>query len=970
MSTPAQMLPEGAVRFPPDEANPPALEAVLQETLQGLRKHVIDDPFSNPLMLFALDLTRRIDRGEISFSAIEQLVQHMTVESFADRAVRLGHYLGETDSDENERAVAKLIAGLEPGGDFAAFRIHVERIHFGIVMTAHPTFAMTLDQSRALVDYATGEDQQGNKLDEAARAEILRRVSRTEHKPPADLTLSLEYAWSVEALHNAHDALERVHRVVFRVARERFPDRWMELVPRMVSLSSWVGYDQDGRADITWLQTFGKRLSVKLSLLQRHREQVDPMLARAKGALLKAVQEIADALDRAIATLETQRTVLDEAEADPEQTAHFARTLVEGREAALVNTGPLRALINAALTTEPDLETAEDLLIMRASLVTHGLGLGHTHVRLNSTQLHTAIRKQIGLTTSPSDPSNRRSYFNAINDLLGRVQPQTINFASLMHESSTARRLAMTVAQILKLIDGEMPVRFLIAETETGFTLLTALYFAKLFGIDDRIDISPLFETAEAFERGEQVMEEALRSPHYVEYLRKRRRMAIQFGFSDSGRFMGQMAATFKIERVRLRLAQLLAKHGLSDIQLVLFNTHGESIGRGGHPLTLADRLRYVAPPYSRAEIKRAGVRVKEEVSFQGGDGYLPFLNHAAALSSVRTILEFSLGDDPEAVNDPIYGATDYAAEFFATVQQEFSALVEDPDYASLLGFLGTNLLYKSGSRPAKRQTEGWGQSLGLGHPSQLRAIPNNAVLQQLGMLANTVYGVGRAAAKDPEFFNALRERSPRFRRALQMVEAAVSASDLDVLRAYVDTLDPGMWLTRSGRTRSPSRAKALRSLAAECEAINMHDSLARVIRRLQADYLHLIELVPAIQSERRDRLILLHALRIAIIHRLSLLATTIPEFSPVHATSKEEMIRRVLHLDVMSVVSKLGEIFPRQEQQSGIDGDFGEAASYRNEAAMSYEVEHATLFEPLFGLYDLTRRISTAVGYLIGAMG
>ncbi len=172
------------------------------------------------------------------------------------------------------------------------------------------------------------------------------------------------------------------------------------------------------------------------------------------------------------------------------------------------------------------------------------------------------------------------------------------------------------------------------------------------FGVEDRVEISPLFETEEAFERGERVIEEALKSPHYRAYLERQGRLAVQFGFSDSGRFIGQMAATFRIERLRLRLAQLLERHGLGKLEAILFNTHGESIGRGGHPLTLADRLRYAAPPNSRGEFERRGVRVKEEISFQGGDGYLLFLTPAAATASMRQILAFAFDVSDETGND------------------------------------------------------------------------------------------------------------------------------------------------------------------------------------------------------------------------------------------------------------------------------------------------------------------------------
>ncbi len=173
---------------------------------------------------------------------------------------------------------------------------------------------------------------------------------------------------------------------------------------------------------------------------------------------------------------------------------------------------------------------------------------------------------------------------------------------------------------------------------------MTALYYARLFGIEDHVEISPLFETAEAFERGHHVIEEALKSRHYRDYLKRQGKIAVQFGYSDSGRFIGQMAATFRIEHLRLRIAHLLHSNGLGNLEVILFNTHGESIGRGGHPLTLADRIRYVAPPVNHAEFERRGIVIREELSFQGGDGYLAFFTPAGALAALRQITAFALG--------------------------------------------------------------------------------------------------------------------------------------------------------------------------------------------------------------------------------------------------------------------------------------------------------------------------------------
>ena len=95
-----------------------------------------------------------------------------------------------------------------------------------------------------------------------------------------------------------------------------------------------------------------------------------------------------------------------------------------------------------------------------------------------------------------------------------------INFGSLAAEKATAKRLFMILAQTLKYLDASQPIRFLIAECETGFTLLTALYFAKLFGIEDKVEISPLFETRVGLERGAEVIAEALAVDSFRAYVR------------------------------------------------------------------------------------------------------------------------------------------------------------------------------------------------------------------------------------------------------------------------------------------------------------------------------------------------------------------------------------------------------------------------------------------------------------------
>ncbi|MGE3742176.1 MAG: phosphoenolpyruvate carboxylase, partial [Geminicoccaceae bacterium] len=605
------------------------------------------------------------------------------------------------------------------------------------------------------------------------------------------------------------------------------------------------------------------------------------------------------------------------------------------------------------------------------------------HVRINAVQLHNAIRKTIGMDHAPDDPTHRLTYVNAIAKLIEGVEPETINFASVTDERATARRMLMTVTQMLKHLDGSEPIRFLIAECDTPFTLLTALYFARLFGVADRIDISPLFETRTALERGAEIIAGALAVPAYRDYLRGRGRVCIQTGFSDAGRYMGQPAASALIEKIRLGMVAVLKEHGLADLELTIFDTHGESIGRGAHPGGMGERLRYYDTPESRRRLASAGIALRQETSFQGGDGYIYFLAPESALAVTTRILEHCLTSAADEADDPFYVQQDYVDEFFAAVEQFNKELIDNPCYATFLGAYGVNMLWSTGSRALKRQYDSGGARIGLEHPSQLRAIPHNSILQQLGTLANTIGGVGEAVAKDPDRFLGLYRESPRFRRLVGMVEHAFKFTDLDVVKAYVDLFDPEPWLRRAAIAIDQAEQEELRQVADHVERIDLHDRLARIHRVFHRDYMDLARALRehrrlargagerpiAIGPETRDNLHMLHALRLALIQRLMRRAVRVPDFADRHATTHDALIVRLMHLEIEPALDLLAQIFPINEEEDE-QLDFGEPATYRTVGGQSYLAEHQTIFRPIARDYELIRRISSGVIYHVGAVG
>jgi phosphoenolpyruvate carboxylase len=81
----------------------------------------------------------------------------------------------------------------------------------------------------------------------------------------------------------------------------------------------------------------------------------------------------------------------------------------EGRNTRLVDAAPLIELLARAIRLSDEPELTRGLAVLRAGLRTHGLGLAHTHTRLNARQLHNAIRKTLGMDHAPDDPSHRLS---------------------------------------------------------------------------------------------------------------------------------------------------------------------------------------------------------------------------------------------------------------------------------------------------------------------------------------------------------------------------------------------------------------------------------------------------------------------------------------------------------------------------------------------------------------------------------
>ncbi len=952
-----------------------ALRDDLFARLKELREGLKDAPIANPVAQGAFEISRRLEEGELSLGLLAETARLLADDAFFDRAARLDAYVGLEEGQDIDARLAAAVSGLcrDEAGEplpFEAFQAFWGRAAFGIVFTAHPTFGLSRGLHGVMTDLAAGTPE--------ARAAAEARLAELEHEPEGEITLDREHAWTQEALGHAARALDRLTAVLIEEARQRYPGDWRRFAPLPATLASWVGYDLDGRTDIRWWHSFLFRLGEKEAQLERLRSSL-AALRQAHGfdgASAAALQALEERLARALARCKRDRESFAKVPHDLESgmaaLAEAANLLTTEDGDRLVDpaeiTGPLEPVL-AALEDEAALAA---LLRWRAQVAALGLGGAHIHFRINATQVHNSLRAMLGEGVL-GDLSSRVA-LSRLEKRVRQTEPESINFGTLELETATAIRQVALIAQLIKHVDRATPLRFLVAECESPATILGLILLARLFGVERNLDVSPLFETPAALERGAGLIEALLESPAYRETLAQRGRLCIQTGFSDAGRFIGQVGATLAIERLHMKLARLLEKAGLEGVELVIFNTHGESMGRGAHPESLRDRQLYILSPAARSAFAAQARPLKHEFSFQGGDGFLFFGNETLASATLAGLLEVEL-ERHEAEDDLLYEDTDLSLDFFLRVKSYQEELFHRPEYREALGAFGTNILFPTGSRKSRRQHDA-GSPADRGDPAQMRAIPNNAILQQLGFVANIVSGFSRAAGLDLERLVEMKQKSDRFARILRLVAAAKQRSSLQVVSAYAELFDSGYWTSRAYCGGEEALDGAFRDLAEVLSGDSRAQSMGRLVNALRLDSIDLHRLLEEAGLEKgerpsaiRLRLDLLHAIRIALIMHIYLLAVRLPRFSTRNDLSREQVLGMIVSLEVPPAVGALRETFP-QHHPADAAARFDEPASYDPLALSDYERLHSHYLEPMERAYAEVRRISVAIAHCYGAHG
>lgn len=897
-------------------------------TLAGLQKKLLTylplsahDPHVNPIKLLAYSLSEELESARLSMNDLEALLCDLNRQAAYDRGSDLAQRAGIGQRRKFVMHYKKLLDQKAQQG-FAAFKAWVEEPAIGLVVTAHPTFALSPKMRDIISAAATG----------ATAPKKLKSNDILKTSPP---NLHEEHGEALAAIKQMQSSIDMLNSLILERAQIYFPEQWQYICPNQVTVASWVGYDLDGRNDIGWADTIRLKLSEKTEILQIYLAQTRAITKNYKSDLPPAFEKFTISLQAALAISKQEQALFERDLDDKAVLVEAANFLTRSNPKRWLDNKRAIAWLERALSETQDPKLAEKIVILKSRLARCGLGTATLHLRANAMQVISAIGEVLPVTME--ERLDSRTLLEKVNEYAATITSVETNFATLEAETGTVRMQFILARQILQHIDREMPIRYLIAETDQPSIIISALGLAKYYGVDHRVDISPLFETANALRNGGRVVARLLEQPSYLAYIKKRKTLCLQTGFSDAGRFIGQIPATLSIERLQSHVARALARSKLKNIRTIIFNTHGESIGRGGHPGTLKQRMNYIMSPWVFHKFNTLGLKLTHEFSFQGGDGYLWFANKKLAQSSLLQLICARFEDVTQAAEDGFYADADFIWDFYNEIITQQDSLYRDADYRYLLSGFARNFLIPTGSRPEIRQASGpLAQSTFT--PRMIRAIPHNALLQQVSIPFNVIFGLGRAMRIDIDRFASIFSSSPRAQNLMAVILGSWDGTHLQALTAYGDLQDPNFWISRAMSHPGENIYWRYRVIANQLYQRNANAKLRQLIYRIRADGelqsrilskidKHISMRLNAQTPRRVQNQIILHAVRLALLMHAQSGAAGVPINAPPGAT-RSEIVEKACNYDLDLVIQILKKTYPLSKDAAQWQQDLSDIAS------------------------------------------
>lgn len=557
---------------------------------------------------------------------------------------------------------------------------------------------------------------------------------------------------------------------------KHYPEGDWSKLPEVLRYASWIGGDRDGNPNVT--------TDVTLQTLQTQRNT-------AREVYLADIARLRNHLTQGVSETDVSETLQEVVLASPDY-AESSR-FYPGEPYRQFLDMIYRRLAADDYATSDDL--LSDLELIESSLIANGATraaegeVGNLIRKVALFGLHLLpleIREDATLNATAIDELFR--YYNITPDYLNlpeeekqRLLTAEIDNPRPLFPVSTEKfgEITQRIVATWRMI-AEAHQRFGVASVDTVIAsmskqpsdVLAMLLLATEVGIENNVQIVPLFETIADLENASSVMTKLFNTPVYRRYLEQhatsdRLRQQVMIGYSDSSKDGGYIASNWNLYKAQQELTTTCEAEKVS---LELFHGRGGSIGRGGGPTNRAIRSQ---PPASL----KGGIKMTEQgevIAYRYSNPniarrHLQQVMHAG-LISLSSTHKHEIADEWRSAIEQLSELGRQTYRRFVYENEHFIEYWQSTTPINELGQL------RISSRPSKRQSKG-----GF---AAMRAIPWVFSWMQSRAIIPSWFGVGSAFStfvnEQPDGLQVLRDMYNNW----SFFTAVVNNAQLDVAKA------------------------------------------------------------------------------------------------------------------------------------------------------------------------------------------
>jgi phosphoenolpyruvate carboxylase len=677
-----------------------------------------------------------------------------------------------------------------------------------LVMTAHPTEARrrtTIDKLARVFGVLRELDERSQTPATDARRRLLATVQElwgSDDLRAAELTVSDEVRGGlIHFSSTLADAIPRIYRDLEEAVAEFYPDAADRppTVPPLLSFGSWIGGDRDGNPFVTpettvaalelmreqclrLLESRLEQLAGRLSLSERltgPAPGLEPILASGRKRFPELAQRLAglnpeEPYRRAL-TFMRERIRATQARAagayvEPEELLSDLRrvesSLCQG-QGALTAGSDLHDVIRQVEVFGFHFARLD----IREHARVHRRALAEIYGALGVCADYEGLSEDARLALLQAQIADRRPLIPTDIDRFSEITQETIRTFRTLRTTLEDRDRGAIQTYIVSGSEGP-------ADILEALLLMKEASLCRAGGAMARLRVVPLFEAGATLRAAPQTMERLLAMPVYREALRAvGDEQEIMIGYSDSNKDVGYLASAWAAYTAQVRLAEVLAPHGVS---WCFFHGRGGAVGRGGGPTNGA--ILSLPPGTVRGRLK-----MTEQGEVLTAKYAVPEIAHRELELAASATLATRRAR-PHHESERFERLLAEMAEDSAAVYR--SIVHDDPDFVAF--FEAVTPVHeigrlRLGSRPAKRTEAG-----GI---EDLRAIPWVFSWTQSRIVLPAWLGLGTALrhARERHGLDLLRRMAaewPFFTSVLSNAEMGCAKADLGIARRYVELWD------------------------------------------------------------------------------------------------------------------------------------------------------------------------------------